>query len=336
MSLSTTESLAPATCPTSLVKISARYDNRITLHKLEVLCSVVELGGVSRAADHLWVAQSVVSGHLRSLQERLGVQVLYRDGQKMKLTKAGEQVYKWASETLCATRDLMRRLDDLDATGSGSLALATSLTVGSYLMPPILAELRRTCPGAVITMSVCDTELALAEVASGECELGIVIDGPDHDHPHLQCEEIGRESIALVGGPDALPDTAAVSLAEVSQMAVVAPPAGNLAREAVDRLLVELGVPPQNVVMELGHPEAMKRVIRSGVAACLLFRSCVDDELESGSLREIPLLDAELALPVMSVTRADRRPSSIQTQLVEQTRAHLAARQPQLATSSTA
>lgn len=54
------------------VRTPMRDDNRITLQKLEVLCSVVELGGVTRAADHLWVAQSVVSGHLRSPQERLG------------------------------------------------------------------------------------------------------------------------------------------------------------------------------------------------------------------------------------------------------------------------
>jgi LysR family transcriptional regulator, low CO2-responsive transcriptional regulator len=310
----------------SPVRVPARYDNRITLQKLEVFCCIVELGGVSRAADHLWVAQSVVSGHLRSLQERLGVQVLYRDGQRMKLTKAGEQVYRWASETLSGTRELMRQLDDLDGTDVGTLAVATSLTVGSYLMPPILAEFRRDRPGAVITMSVSDPEPAFAAVGSGECDVGIVIDETDHEHPHLRCEEIGREKIVLVGAADSLPGVDAVSLADLSGIVVVAPPAGNLAREAVDRLLVELGLPPQNVVMELGHPEAMKRVIRSGVASGLLFRSCVEDELAAGILREIRLSDADLSLPVVSVTRADRRPSFIQTQLVGQTRAHLAAR----------
>ena len=326
MSVVTHESSGQGVGLVSPVRIPARYDNRITLHKLEVLCSIVELGGVSRAADHLWVAQSVVSGHLRSLQERLGVQVLYRDGQQMKLTKAGEQVYRWASETLSETRELMRRLDDIDGTGAGTLALATSLTVGSYLMPPILAEFRRTWPGAVITMSVSDPEPAFAAVASGECDMGIVIAGTDYEHPHVRCEEVGREEIALVAAVDSFPEIDALSLADVGELAVVAPPAGNRAREAIDRLLVDLGAGPQNVMMELGHPEAMKRVIRTGVASCLLFRSCVHDELAVGTLREIPLVDADLSLPVLSVMRADRRPSRMQTQLIEQTRAHLSAR----------
>ena len=326
MSVATDEPSGSEVGLTPSIRIPARYDNRITLQKLEVFCSVVELGGVSRAADHLWVAQSVVSGHLRSLQERLGVQVLYRDGQRMKLTKAGEEVYRWASETLSGTRELMRQLDDLDQTGKGTLALATSLTVGSYLMPPILAGFRRERPGAVITMTVSDPEPAFAAVASGECDLGIVIDESDHEHPHLRCEVLGREKIALVGAADSLLEVKAVSPRDLSKLAVVAPPAGNLAREAVDHLLIELDAPPQNVVMELGHPEAMKRVIRSGVAVCLLFRSCVADEVAAGVLREIPLVDVELSLPVVSITRADRRPSTIQKQLIDNTRAHLAAR----------
>jgi DNA-binding transcriptional LysR family regulator len=306
------------------VRAQSRYDNRITLQKLEVLCSVVELGGVSRAAEHLWVAQSVVSGHLRSLQDRLGVQVLYRDGQRMKLTKGGEQVYRWASETLSATRELMRRLDDLDDASNGSLALAASMSVGSYLLPPILAEFRRTRPRAIITMSVSDPEQAFAAVGSGECDLGIVIADTGHEHPHVCCDVIGREEIVLVAAPDSLAGIDTLALADLRDLALVAAPAGNVRRELVDRQLAERGVSPQNVVMELGHPEAMKRVTQGGVGACLLFRSCVDDELHQGTLREIRLADADLSLPVLSIARADRRPLSIQTQLVEQIRAHLA------------
>ena len=90
---------------------------------------------------------------------------------------------------------------------------------------------------------------------------------------------------------------------------------------------MRLDVAPQNVVMELGHPEAMKRVIRTGIGASLLFRSCVAEELEQGSLREIPLMKGDapagLELPVLSVTRANRRPGPMETQLIRQTRSYL-------------
>ncbi|TQM43850.1 LysR family transcriptional regulator [Pseudonocardia cypriaca] len=307
------------------VRTPLRYDNRITLQKLEVLCSVVELGGVSRAADHLWVAQSVVSGHLRSLQERLGVRMLYRDGQKMKLTPAGERVYRWACTTLAETRELMRHLDELTTVENERIVLATSQTVGSYLIPPVLAEFGREWPGAVISMNVSEPEAAFDAVASGDCDLGIVIAGTEYEHPHVRCTEIGREEIALVAGSESLPEIDELALADLRSIPVVAPAAGVRARDAIDRYLVELGAAPQNVTMELGHPEAMKRVIRRGAAACLLFRACVQDELADGSLREIPIVDADLSLPVLSIVRADRELSVRSTQLIERTRAYLAA-----------
>jgi DNA-binding transcriptional LysR family regulator len=314
--------------PRSGVQTPLRYDNRITLQKLEVFCSVVELDGVSRAAEHLWVAQSVVSGHLRSLQERLGVQVLYRDGQKMRLTEAGEQVYRWARETLSETRELMRHLDALTAAEDERLAVAASLTVGSYLLPPVLAEVGQDRPGAVITMSVSDPDSAFAAVASGECGTGIVIADAEPEHPHLRCEEIGQEEVVLVVAPATLPDVSELSPADVAELPLVAPLAGSRTRRAVDGLLAAFGAVPRNVAMELGHPEAMKRVIRGSTAACLLFRACVQDELAAGTLREIPVTDARLALPVLSIVRADRRLPSLPAHLIERTRAHLAERRP--------
>ena len=309
--------------PAPPVPLPHRYDNRITLQKLEVLCLVVELGGVSRAADQLWVAQSVVSGHLRSLQDRLGVQVLYREGQQMKLTKAGERVHEWAKETLARTRELMHSLDDV---GSHPLAVAASLTMGTYVLPTLVSELRREWPRAAITMSVSNPDVTFDLVEQGECDLGIVIAEPGHEHSHVHSEVIGHERIVLATAPDSLTGVDALPLAALSSLSLIAPIAGSVARDAIDRLLVEQGAAPQSAVMEFGHPEAMKRVIRSGGEACLLFRSCIQDELRQGTLREVTLTDAHLSLPVLSIQHADRPAPAIATELVEKTRSHLAAR----------
>ena len=70
--------------PRILSTAEGKLDQRISLQKLEIFCLVVDLGGVGRAAEHLFVAQPVVSAHLRTLQERLGAELLYRDGRRLR------------------------------------------------------------------------------------------------------------------------------------------------------------------------------------------------------------------------------------------------------------
>jgi LysR family transcriptional regulator, low CO2-responsive transcriptional regulator len=295
----------------------AQYDNRISLQKLEVFCLVVELGGMSRAADHLIVAQPVVTAHVQSLQQRLGVKLLYREGHRMRLTDAGERVYAWAAETLARTRELMRELDGLSEGQRGTVAVAASMTLGSYLLPGVLTEFRQRRPAAEITLSVSDPEHAIASVEMGECDFAVVVADALPNNPGLRSEVIGYEDILLVAAPDYDPGTTSLPVAALAETPLVSSPAGLVRRTIVDSRLAALGVNPRNVVIELGHPEAMKRAIHDGLGMCLMLRSSVARELHDGTLRQVSLEDAELSVPLMTVLRADKRPSPIQRELLD-------------------
>jgi len=296
----------------------AQYDKRISLQKLEVFCLVVELGGVSRAADHLVVAQPVVTAHIQSLQKRLGVKLLYREGHRMRLTDAGERVYAWASETLSRTRELMRELDGLAEGQRGTVAVAASMTLGSYLLPATLTEFRRRRPAAVLTLSVSDPEHAMNAVEMGECDFAIIVAEAPPINTALRAEVIGREQIMLVSATDYRPEVTSLPIAALADLPLVSSPAGLVRRGVIDAQLAAHSVRPRNVVIELGHPEAMKRATQDGLGMCLMFGNSVARELEDGSLREVEIEDAQLSVAVMSVLRTEKRLSPIQEELLEQ------------------
>jgi DNA-binding transcriptional LysR family regulator len=293
-----------------------RYDNRISLYKLEVFCLVVELGGISRAAEHLIVAQPVVSAHVQSLQKRLGVKLLYREGHRMVLTEGGERVYEWARETLSRTRELRRELDGMADGQRGSVAVAASMTVGSYLLPAPLARFRQSRPHVVITLSVADPEHATAAVEQGSCDFAVIVADEAPDNPGLEAETIGIEEIAVVVAPDYDPAVTSLPAPALGKMPMISSPAGLVRRSVIDRQLGHFGVRLENVVIELGHPEAMKRATLDGLGLCLLFRSSVEGELRSGVLREITIRDARISVPIMTVMRSDKRLSEVQRELL--------------------
>lgn len=308
--------------------VSRTFDSRITFQKLEILCLVVDLGGVTRAAEHLWVAQPVVTAHIRSLQDRLGVKLFQREGRRTILTDAGREVYVWAQDVLARTEQMQREIGGLADGSRGPVAVAASMTLGSYLLPPILSDFRGRYPGVEITLIVEDPEGAVTSVERGESDLAFIVAPSAPQHPALDCQGIGADDLVLVAAPDFRPGLDAIDVRELSTMPLLSTPRSHLRREMVDRQLAAYGVRADNVIMELGHPEAMKHAAQAGLGACLLFRAAVEQELAAGRLVEIGIRDATMRVPVYLVSRLTKALTPVQSAIADAVRQHFAPAAP--------
>jgi DNA-binding transcriptional LysR family regulator len=298
-------------------------DDRITLNKLEVFVLVIELGSVTQAAGQLYVAQPVVTAHIRSLEERVGAKLFYREGRSLHLTEAGRTVHAWATEILTRTHELERHLDGFSDGTRGSVVVGASMTIGSYSLPPILASFRREKPQVQIRMNILDPDHVIPDTESGENDFAVVLVRVAPSFPGLVSEQIGAEAFVVVAAPDAGPAGCRVSSEELEKLSFVEAQGGTMRRRMADAVFKQLGVTTRKVAIELGHPEAMKRAVMSGLGVSLMYRSSVADELEAGKLREIDLEGAELpASPVFLVSRKDKVFSAAQLDLINSIRSH--------------
>jgi LysR family transcriptional regulator, low CO2-responsive transcriptional regulator len=291
-------------------------DLRISLQKLEVLLNVVRFGGVGRAAEAMYVAQPAVTGHIRSLEERLGARLFYREGHRLFLTPFGEAVYKWAEEVIRVTDEFDRELTDLSSGATGSAAVGAGISVGSYVLPSVLAGFRERNPGAGISLSVAKVDQVIDEVRRGGVDFAIVTTEAGLDLPGMVVEPIGSEEIVLVAAPEWSPCHGMVALADFATLPLVEMPEGLLRRNYVTGRLREAGVGEFNVVLELGHPEAAKRAVQDGIGLTLLARAAVEGELAAGTLVEVPIADLELNLPIALVYRQGKELAPLQQNLI--------------------
>lgn len=291
-------------------------DTRISLHKLEVFSHVVELGGVSRAAEHLFVSQPVVSAHIRSLEERVGARLFYREGRHLMLTEAGRSVHDWATSVLTHTRELTRHLDGLSDGSQGSVVVGASMSVGSYLLPPVVSRFRRERPLVELQVNITDSDHAMHETEAGESDFAVVFLEEEPSNPGLEGRPLGREQFVIVAGVGHPPAADAITVEQLAGLPFIDSPQGMIRRTIVDKQLAGIGIARRTVAIELGHPEAMKRAAEAGLGVALLFRSAVRAELETGRLREIALTDAALSVPIQLVRRRDKLFSAIQRDLM--------------------
>lgn len=136
----------------------------------------------------------------------------------------------------------------------------------------------------------------------------------------LETELLGHEELALIAAPDAEPTGAEIEPAQLAGLPFVEAPEGIVRRRFVDRCLKELGVGERDVVLEFGHPEAMKRAVQAGLGVSMLFRSAVAEELEQGALREVRIAGADVQIPVYLVHRKGKEFSPPHRALIEEIR----------------
>ncbi|MGB1238992.1 MAG: LysR family transcriptional regulator [Pseudomonadales bacterium] len=133
------------------------------LENMQVFVRIVESGSISRAAQQLNVAKSVVSRRLAELEQSLGTTLLNRTTRASSLTLAGREYYARAQVLIDAFSELHSQFDQAERPLDGTLKLAVPVTFGlSHLSAP-LAAFNRLYPQLVLDVDFSDRKVDIVE-----------------------------------------------------------------------------------------------------------------------------------------------------------------------------
>ena len=167
------------------------------LRHLRYFVAVASHGSFNRAAEVLNITQPPLSRQVRDLEEHLGVALLVRGTNSLKLTEAGELFYEEAREVLARSDDAIRRVRGETGKEILRVGYAPSMTAG--IMSTALARFQGTAPGVRIELADLSSreinELAIA----GRLDL-VVSPGVSvaKGIPGFQLTELRRLQIVLV------------------------------------------------------------------------------------------------------------------------------------------
>src|SRR5881396_157307 len=127
--------------------------------QLQAFCEVVEKKSFSQAAERLGVTQPAVSLQIRSLEKRLGTQLLDRSGRRVEPTDAGWRLYRGAQRLLALEEQLVSDVAaSTEGELEGQLVIGASTGPAAIVLPLLLCEFQRESPGIVVALTVSDTQ----------------------------------------------------------------------------------------------------------------------------------------------------------------------------------
>lgn len=132
------------------MKYTSMFD-RIDLHLIRVLHTVLTERSVSRAALRLGMYQPAVSAALKRLRELAGDPLLVRSGASMVPTVAGLRMIEPAAEILRSAEMLFSEVRAFDpATAHQTFSLAASDYLDPLFLPQLVTQIKSAAPGCGI------------------------------------------------------------------------------------------------------------------------------------------------------------------------------------------
>lgn len=118
----------------------------MTLAKFEVFRTVIELGGLSKAAEALGLTQSAVSHAIASLESDFGFTLLTRGRSGISLTSNGERILLYIREILKWNEQMIQEVANINGIEVGTVRIGTFPSVSIQWLPQIMKQFKQSFP----------------------------------------------------------------------------------------------------------------------------------------------------------------------------------------------
>jgi DNA-binding transcriptional LysR family regulator len=237
----------------------------IDLDSLEIFRTVVQEGGVIRAANKLHRVQSNVTTRIKQLEQRLGRTLFRKQGRGLVLSPEGELLLSY-------TQRLFRLADEAESElkngrAMGVLRIGSLESTAGSRLAPVLSRFHRLHPGVVVELVTGTTGALLQRVANFELEAAFVSE--PFTPGVLASRKVFDEELVLITGKD-VPEVRRAT--DLQGRTLIAFANGCSYRRCAERWLAAADTAPVRI-MEFASYQAMVACVAAGTGFAIVPRS---------------------------------------------------------------
>ena len=245
----------------------------MTLKQLEIFVAVAEHNGFRRASESLNLSQSAVTAHIKLLEAHLGVPLFHRTTRSIRLTEAGENLYRRTGRILDGLEDIVRTFHDEASMSRGRVLLTSAPSFAATRLPTILARFRDKNPNITVHVREAYAANILDILRRGDADFGV---GPVEKVPReFEFRQFLADGYsAVVAAGHRLAGRKDIPLGELAEETILALPLPSRTRIQLESAFQSLGmtlVPHY----EMLHHQTLISMAEQGLGAAILPETAV-------------------------------------------------------------
>jgi DNA-binding transcriptional LysR family regulator len=253
---------------------------RFTLRQLEVFLAVARSESVSRAAKDLSMSQSAASGALADLERQFDIQLFERVGKRLQLSGIGRSLRASAEALQERARELEQGLASHGEVAE--LRVGATMSIGNYLMAPLIARYMQEHPGARVHLDVANTVEIARRVQNFEIDVGL-IEGELQDSD-LEVTRWRPDELVVFCAPNhPFAKKKALRDEDLKAASWIVRERGSGTRQAFEHAMHGI-LPELRLELELQHTEGIKSAVKAGLGVGCVSRIALEDAFRHKSL----------------------------------------------------
>ena len=164
------------------------------LSALEIFKTVVEQGGINKAAARLHRVPSNVTTRVRQLEEELGTKLFLREGRRLTISGEGKVLLGYADQLLRLSSEARAALRN--GKPRGTLRIGALESTAAARLPPILSKYHLLYPDVHVELATGTSGALVSRVHARELEAAFVAE--PFNATGLDCREVFQEEIVLI------------------------------------------------------------------------------------------------------------------------------------------
>ncbi len=283
------------------------------LNLYHIFVTVARCRNISGAARELYISQPAISKAISRLEQNLNTTLFLRSSRGVKLTEAGELLYRQVESAFHAISQGEAQLKKIHELGIGHLSIGVSTTLCKYVLLPYLSRFTRENPHIQISISCQSTYQTMQALEDGAVDVGLIGENDRLDrltfHPILEIEDIFvctsryldnlhkritpsekkdpayRGQIHDVKASDPISHSSVEILQNSTLMML---DKENITRQYVDKYLTLEEITPAQT-LEATSMDLLIDFARIDLGIACVIRNFVQEELSSGKLLRLPM-----------------------------------------------
>ncbi len=233
--------------------------------RLRKFAHLIDAGSYTQASRDLHISQPALSAAINKLERELHAQLVLRNRNALKLTKAGRLAYDSAKELGVVSNNLVTRIADLlQQQPSISIGMTDSVAAALFASSESVEELEKQTKLSII---VNNSRYLADAIQRDEIDIAFITDKPAHSGGIFISEHVANEPFVLVGHPSIVESAdRAIKRGELPQFISYDPLSAT--RRIVEKALLERGVTARPTFYSTSPSVILQLVLlNKGVAA---------------------------------------------------------------------